>query len=130
MINRKQMDMNRIDFTAREGDTEVWTVRNVDNWPHNFHVHDVQLQVISFNDGAPPPELRGWKDTVYLAPGDRATLVMRFEDYSDPLYSYMFHCHLLTHEDAGMMGQFLVTADGTSPRTAAPSAPASHSNSN
>ncbi|GAA1084674.1 multicopper oxidase family protein [Tsukamurella strandjordii] len=130
MINRKQMDMNRIDFTAREGDTEVWTVRNVDNWPHNFHVHDVQFQVTSFNDAAPPPELRGWKDTVYLAPGDRATLVMRFEDYSDPLYSYMFHCHLLTHEDAGMMGQFLVTADGISPRTAAPSEPASHSNSN
>nr|WP_115329907.1 multicopper oxidase domain-containing protein [Tsukamurella paurometabola] len=119
MINRLRMDMNRIDFAVREGATEAWEVRNVDNWPHNFHVHDVQFQVTSFNDSAPPPALRGWKDTVYLAPGDRATLVMRFADYSDPLYSYMFHCHLLTHEDAGMMGQFLVTADGTSPRTAA-----------
>ncbi len=108
MINRKRMDMSRIDFRVTEGDTEVWAVRNADNWPHNFHVHDVQFQVLTFGGTAPPPSLRGWKDTLYLAPGDRATIAMRFADYADPEIPYMFHCHLLAHEDGGMMGQFLV----------------------
>lgn len=108
MINRQRMDMQRIDFRVTEGDTEVWGVSNVDNWPHNFHVHDVQFQVLTFGGGPPPAPLRGWKDTLYLAPGDRATIAMRFADHSDPVTPYMFHCHLLAHEDGGMMGQFLV----------------------
>ena len=80
----------------------------MDNWPHNFHVHDVQFQVLTINDRTPPPELRGRKDTLYLAPGDRATIAMTFSGPSDPMHPYMFHCHLLAHEDGGMMGQFLV----------------------
>lgn len=50
----------------------------------------------------------GRKDTLYLAPGDRATIAMTFSGPSDPMHPYMFHCHLLAHEDGGMMGQFLV----------------------
>lgn len=108
MINHERMAMSRIDFAVTEGTTEVWGVRNVDNWPHNFHVHDVQFQVLTINDRTPPPELRGRKDTLYLAPGDRATIAMTFSGPSDPMHPYMFHCHLLAHEDGGMMGQFLV----------------------
>ncbi|MCU1645364.1 MAG: copper oxidase [Nocardia sp.] len=115
MINNQRMDMNRIDMTIPVDTTEVWSVRNSDNWPHNFHVHDVQFQVISIDGQAPPPELAGWKDTVYTTPGPTYLLAMRFAGHSDPTYPYMYHCHLLLHEDQGMMGQFLVLAPGQQP---------------
>ncbi|WP_327144612.1 multicopper oxidase family protein [Nocardia sp. NBC_01327] len=115
MINNQRMDMNRIDMTIPVDTTEVWSVRNSDNWPHNFHVHDVQFQVVSIDGQAPPPELSGWKDTVYTTPGPTYLLAMRFAGHSDPTYPYMYHCHLLLHEDQGMMGQFLVLAPGQQP---------------
>ena len=115
MINGARMDMNRIDFSPAVGTTEVWTVRNVDNWPHNFHVHDVQFQIVDIDGSPPPPALAGWKDTVYTPPGTEIRLAMRFTDYTDATYPYMFHCHLLLHEDRGMMGQFLVLEPGQRP---------------
>lgn len=115
MINRNRMDMNRIDFHATVDTDELWTVRNVDNWPHNFHVHDAQFRIIDI-DGAPPPaELAGHKDTVYTAPGQQVRLAIRFTDYTDPTFPYMYHCHLAMHEDQGMMGQFLVLAADQQP---------------
>ncbi|WP_067569611.1 multicopper oxidase family protein [Nocardia acidivorans] len=115
MINNQRMDMNRIDMTIPVDTTEVWTVRNSDDWPHNFHVHDVRFQIIAIDGQAPPPELAGWKDTVYTTPGPAYTLAMRFSGHTDPTYPYMYHCHLLLHEDQGMMGQFLVLAPGQQP---------------
>lgn len=112
MINRNRMDMNRIDFRAEVDTDEIWTVRNVDNWPHNFHVHDTQFRIIDI-DGAPPPaELAGFKDTVYTPPGQQFRLALRFADYTDATFTYMYHCHLAMHEDQGMMGQFLVLGPG------------------
>ncbi|MEH3139636.1 MAG: multicopper oxidase domain-containing protein [Mycobacterium kyogaense] len=111
MINRKRMDMNRIDFHAVVDTDEIWVVRNVDNWPHNFHVHDTQFRIVDI-DGVPPPaHLAGFKDTVYTPPGQRIRLAVRFADYTDPRSPYMYHCHLALHEDHGMMGQFLVLGD-------------------
>lgn len=112
MINNRRMDMNRIDMTIPVDTTEVWTVRNKDNWPHNFHVHDVQFQIIAVDGKPPPPALSGWKDTVYTTPEATYTLAMHFADHTDPTYPYMYHCHLLHHEDQGMMGQFLVLGPG------------------
>ncbi|MFD3701695.1 multicopper oxidase family protein [Nocardia sp. NPDC058658] len=115
MINNRRMDMNRIDMTIPVDTTEVWTVRNKDNWPHNFHVHDVQFQILAIDGNPPPPALSGWKDTVYTTPDVTYTLAMHFADHTDPTYPYMFHCHLLHHEDKGMMGQFLVLGPGQQP---------------
>ncbi len=112
MINRNRMDMNRIDFQATVDTDEIWTVRNVDNWPHNFHVHDTQFRVIDIDGVPPPPQLAGAKDTVYTPPGQRIRLAVRFSDYTDPTFPYMYHCHLALHEDQGMMGQFLVLDPG------------------
>ncbi|WP_308797801.1 multicopper oxidase family protein [Agromyces silvae] len=114
-INGKTMDMARIDTVVELDTTEVWEVRNSDGQPHNFHVHDVQFQILDLDDAAPPPELSGWKDTVYLPPGRRVRLIMRFTDYADPAVPYMYHCHLLWHEDLGMMGQFVVVEPGQAP---------------
>lgn len=111
-INEQKMDMGRIDETVTVGDTEVWSIHNDSGLPHNFHVHDVQFQVLRVDGGQPPPELRGWKDTVLMRPDTTVDLIMRFSDYADPDTPYMYHCHLLSHEDSGMMGQFVVVKKG------------------
>ena len=124
-INGRGMDMDRIDATVTLGDTEIWSVRSRNPFPHNFHVHDVQFQVLAVDGRPPPPELAGRKDTVYLEPHVTYDLVMRFEDYADPRHPYMFHCHLLLHEDDGMMGQFVVVEPGRAGEVGVP-APADH----
>jgi FtsP/CotA-like multicopper oxidase with cupredoxin domain len=115
--------MSRIDFGVRAGTTEVWEVTNTNGYMHNFHIHDVQFQVLDVDGDEPPPYLRGRKDTVQLVPDRRYRLAMRFSDYTDPNQPYMYHCHLPTHEDEGMMGQFVVLGDGEEigeiPRTGA-----------
>ncbi len=111
-VNERKMDMGRVDETVTVDTTEVWEVRNADGQPHNFHVHDVQFQVLDTDD----PMLSGSKDTVYIPPGQTRRLLMRFEHYTDAATPYMFHCHLLAHEDDGLMGQFVVVAPGETAR--------------
>ncbi|MEV6108614.1 multicopper oxidase domain-containing protein [Streptomyces sp. NPDC051940] len=111
-INGEPMRMDRIDATVTRGTTEVWTVRNEDGMPHNFHVHDVQFRVLEVNGEQPPPPLRGPKDTVYVPSGTTMRLALRFDGPADPDVPYMYHCHLLYHEDGGMMGQFVVVEPG------------------
>ncbi|MEV4533282.1 multicopper oxidase domain-containing protein [Asanoa sp. NPDC049518] len=113
-INGDEMDMGRIDAVVTRGTTEIWRVGNSDGQRHNFHVHDVRFQVLSLGGGAPPAELSGWKDTIFLPPGAEAELIMEFADFADPEMPYMYHCHLLMHEDDGMMGQFVVVEPGQS----------------
>lgn len=115
IINRRPVDMGRIDEVVPLDATEVWVLRNRDPQPHNFHVHTVQFQVLDIDGRPPPPELAGWKDTVYLAPGSEVRIIATFPDYADPTWPYMYHCHLLWHEDSGLMGQFVVVAPGQTP---------------
>ena len=107
-INGKRMDMAIIDEQIRLGDTEVWEITNPNRQAHPFHVHGDSFQILS-RDGAPPPahEL-GWKDVVLVLPFQTVRIIKRFHDYADPVFPYMFHCHILEHEDVGMMGQFVV----------------------
>jgi bilirubin oxidase len=107
-INGKRMDMAIIDEQIRLGDTEVWEITNPNSQAHPFHVHGDSFQILS-RDGSPPPahEL-GWKDVVLVRPFGTARIIKRFHDYADPVNPYMFHCHILEHEDVGMMGQFVV----------------------
>jgi len=107
-INGQEMDMARIDTVVAVDTTEVWEVSNSAGRPHNFHIHDVQFRVLTVDGEPPPPRLRGPKDTVNIPPGSAVTLALRFTDYTDPETPYMYHCHILRHEDRGMMGQFTV----------------------
>jgi blue copper oxidase len=111
-INGQKMAMSRVDATVVKDTTEVWRVTNRDGEPHNFHVHDVQFQVTSVAGRTPALSLLGWKDTIYLPADVTVTLVMRFADYADPDTPYMLHCHLLKHEDRGLMAQFVVVEPG------------------
>jgi FtsP/CotA-like multicopper oxidase with cupredoxin domain len=109
LINGKEMDMSRIDEVMKAGTAEVWEVENSSGTAHNFHPHGVSFRVLDYAGGAPPSHLRGLKDTVYVPPNESVRLLVGLEDYSDPGLPYMFHCHVLQHEDNGMMGQFTVT---------------------
>jgi FtsP/CotA-like multicopper oxidase with cupredoxin domain len=113
-INGDEMDMGRIDETVTVDTTERWVIENTSQMPHSFHVHDVQFRIASIDGAPPPPHLAGWKDTVFATPETEIELILRFEDYADPDTPYMYHCHLLWHEDQGMMGQFAVVEPGQS----------------
>jgi blue copper oxidase len=114
-INDRRMDLGRIDQTVTVDTTEVWEVTNRSGNPHNFHVHGVQFKVNDQTDAGPAPTLAGWKDTVFIPLGETVRLLVPAPGYSDPATPYMFHCHLLQHEDNGMMGQFIVVQPGQPP---------------
>ena len=108
-INGKTMDLDRIDERVKLGDVEIWEIHNrtmgMMNLSHSFHIHDVQFQILERAGEPPLPGEAGWKDTVAVWPGTTVRVIAAFEDYTG---IYMYHCHLLEHEDAGMMGQFEV----------------------
>jgi FtsP/CotA-like multicopper oxidase with cupredoxin domain len=110
-INGRKMNMGRIDEVVKLGDTEIWEVSNrsmgMMQLPHSFHIHDVQVQILSRDGKKPPENERGWKDTFIVWPGEVVRFAAVFEDYTG---IYMYHCHFLEHEDDGMMGQFEVSA--------------------
>ncbi len=110
-INGKIMDMERIDEVVRLGDIEIWEVSNRGGQPHPFHVHLVQFQILDRNGGPPTGAELGWKDTVLVSPGERVRIIMPFDRYTDAETPFMYHCHIMEHEDNGMMGQFLVVDD-------------------
>ncbi len=108
-INGKSMDMQRIDESVKVNTTEIWQVENASMMAHPFHIHDVQFRILDRNGRTPDAAEQGLKDTVVVYPGEAVRLLLRFEDYTDADLPYMYHCHILEHEDAGMMGQFVVT---------------------
>lgn len=108
-INGKAMDMDRIDTVIAAGSTETWTLENVSKRAHNFHIHGTQFIVTAENGGSPAPRNQGWKDTIFIAPGGTAELTVPFSSYADPATPYMYHCHMLWHEDQGMMAQYVLT---------------------
>lgn len=104
-INGRPFDHSRIDFETVLGSVERWTI-TASEMAHPFHVHGVSFQVESENGDAPRLENTGWKDTV-LVDGE-VTLLMKFTKPASQETPFMYHCHILEHEDAGMMGQFVV----------------------
>jgi FtsP/CotA-like multicopper oxidase with cupredoxin domain len=98
-INSKTMDMNRVDETAELGATEIWDIRNLVGMDHPFHLHGFQFQVIDRN--GEPVSQRKWEDTVNVPGFETARFIVRYDNYPG---KWMFHCHILDHEDQGMMG--------------------------
>ncbi len=107
-INGASMDMNVINERVPVGEWEIWEIANASMMAHPFHIHNAQFRVIDRNGRTPPPLETGYKDTVIVDPREQVRLLLRFEEHTDPDLPYMYHCHILEHEDAGMMGQFVV----------------------
>jgi len=121
-INGKQMDMKRIDEYVKLNEPEIWVVTNdshhmgmgmmmggnmgmMGNVPHPFHIHNTQFRILSRNGHPPYRWEQGDKDTVLVSPGETVELLVEFRHSG----LYMYHCHILEHEDMGMMGQFNVS---------------------
>lgn len=106
-INGQPMNMDRIDEEVRKGDTEIWRIA-VDEQLHPFHIHGCSFRILTQNGGPAPTYAQGWKDMVHVEDGWSEVLV-RFDYEATADTPYMYHCHILEHEDCGMMGQFTVT---------------------
>ncbi|WP_406333001.1 multicopper oxidase family protein [Streptomyces sp. NBC_00203] len=88
---------------------EVWTITNSTQLEHSFHLHDVPFQLIAINGEEPTGVDLGWFDTFEVVGGGSIKIAMKFTDFTDDTYMYMLHCHLLQHEDEGMMAALMVT---------------------
>jgi FtsP/CotA-like multicopper oxidase with cupredoxin domain len=111
-IDGRQYDMDRIDQEVEAGTVEEWTLINKDLLQHPFHIHVnpyrvVDVQGIPAGDtswGTPDPDI--WWDVYRLPPKGRITLRTYFRP--DMVGKTVYHCHILPHEDAGMMGNVLI----------------------
>jgi bilirubin oxidase len=109
-FNDLPFDMERIDQAVTLGTTEAWTVGSGAVLSHSFHIHGVQFRIVA-RSGDPSrvnPWEQGWKDTIYLPISESVTFVTRFDETADARYPFMYHCHMINHEDEGLMGQFTV----------------------
>jgi len=126
-IDRVLMDMTKINDTVMLDSTEIWTIDNKTDISHPFHIHDIHFFVTEIVDtfgtvftpesDTLPHIFKGPKDNVLVEPGWKLSFATTFTDFGTAIdfrNSYMFHCHILPHEDRGMMGQFVVW-DGTMP---------------
>lgn len=107
-INATTFNMDSINITIPLNSTEVWTLKNNTHIAHPFHIHDVQFNVIEKSGTTPPITEQGWKDVVLVMPHDSVKFITQFTTFTNEMVPYMYHCHLLHHEDDGMMGSFLV----------------------
>ncbi len=107
-INGKKFDPKRIDFIQQQGVTEVWEIYNkkdmMGGMIHPFHIHGTQFKIISRDGEEPMENEQGWKDSIGVQPGEKVKIAIQFKHKG----VYMFHCHILEHEDNGMMGQIQV----------------------
>ena len=104
--NGQPMNIDFINERVQRGALELWTI-TADFMPHPFHVHGVSFQIITHNGQAPAAADRGWKDTVIVSE-EPTEILMRFNHLATDEFPYMYHCHMMEHEDGGMMGQFTV----------------------
>ena len=113
LINMMPFDMMMINQFVPFENTEIWTLTNNTPISHPFHIHDVQFYVLDINGVAPPLNQQGRKDVILVpAGGSVVRFIAKFDDFYNDTLPYMYHCHMLTHEDDGMMGQFLVRSPG------------------
>ena len=104
-INGDKFNMDEINEFGNYGDVEIWTITNPSTMMHSmghpFHIHGTQFQVLSRDGKKPSAEENGFKDTVYIDSDEEVKLLVKFNQKG----IYMYHCHILEHEEEGMMGQ-------------------------
>lgn len=113
LFNNQAFDMGVVNQSVILGSTEIWTLTNQSPIAHPFHIHDVQFNILDRGGVAPAANEQGWKDVVLVNPMETVRFIAKFEDFANDTIPYMYHCHMLVHEDDGMMGQFIVTDTST-----------------
>ena len=123
LINGRTFRMDEIAFEVKRGAVEIWSISNPTvGMPHPMHIHGFSFQVLErlnsppqwsatarFGKGRAVSDL-GWKDTVLVWPGETVRIAIDFAHDFPGSQTYVFHCHNLEHEDAGMMINFRVQA--------------------
>jgi len=98
-INGRVFDGNRVDTTVASGSVEEWTLTNGGNMAHPFHLHVWPMQIVELDGQA--VSATQWQDVVHVPPRGQVRVRIAFEDFNGRT---VYHCHILDHEDAGMMG--------------------------
>ena len=106
-INGPSYDMNRVDAEVALGSKEIWEIRSVE-MAHPFHIHGATFRTLSKNGKTTPAHEAGAKDTVLVE--QRAELLVSFLHPSTKQKPFVFHCHILEHEELGMMGTYLASS--------------------
>ena len=104
-FNKKSFDVKRVDISGKRGTLEVWELHNTSDMDHPFHLHSYPFQIIDRN-GVPEP-YRAWKDVVNLKKNDLVRIAVPLRDFTGLT---VYHCHIVEHEDRGMMGTLEVRA--------------------
>lgn len=128
-IDGLTFDMDSINDTVCVNTKEVWSIYNKTAVAHPFHIHKIQFRILSIRDSLTHKTIKldslglnGPKDDILILPNWSVSFMGYFDDYGKPtieaMESYMYHCHILTHEDhigGGMMHQFIVVNPGVAP---------------
>ncbi|MCL6405608.1 multicopper oxidase CueO [Dickeya dadantii] len=108
-INGAAFQMGQPMFDVRRGDVEVWSISGQgDMMLHPFHIHGTRFRILSENGKPPAGHRRGWKDIVHVE-GSHSEVLVQFNHPAPKERAFMAHCHLLEHEDTGMMMSFTVS---------------------
>ncbi|MEI7187402.1 multicopper oxidase CueO [Dickeya dianthicola] len=108
-INGAAFQMGQPMFDVRRGDVEVWSISGQgDMMLHPFHIHGTRFRILSENGKPPAAHRRGWKDIVHVE-GAHSEVLVQFNHPAPKERAFMAHCHLLEHEDTGMMMSFTVS---------------------
>ncbi|MDX6609113.1 MAG: hypothetical protein QOF85_1038 [Solirubrobacterales bacterium] len=104
-INGRTFNPARADAHPKLGTTETWEIVNRTGVAHVMHMHHTDWYLLSRNGESPPAWEDCLKETFFLFPNERILLAGHFADY---LGKFVIHCHMLDHEDHGLMAQFEV----------------------
>ncbi len=105
-FNALSYDPLRVDAKVALGAVEQWTFTNRSGQSHPIHLHDINFQVLKVNGSAPTGDQAQWKETVDVPAWGSVTVIGQFADFTG---TYLFHCHILEHEDNMLMSQFGVS---------------------
>ncbi len=105
LINGEPYSSDRLDTQVQLNTVEDWEITNTEVMDHPFHIHNNAFQVISRN--GKPESLLAWRDTVLVSKGETVRIRIPFRKFAGKT---VYHCHILDHEDLGMMGNLMIRA--------------------
>jgi blue copper oxidase len=107
-INGRRFEIDRIDLAVPAGAVEIWRFVNATGMAHPMHVHGVRMSLLSRDGAQPAAHEQGLRDTFIVDAMQTVSVAVQTPLVASSVPN-MFHCHILEHEDAGMMGQFITT---------------------
>ena len=106
-INGEPFVLGKVPYNAPINTNLRWRLSEGDDrMLHPVHIHGCQFRILSISGKGPPPHMRGWKDIAPVEKGGNCEIQISFRHPAPKDYPFMVHCHILEHEDSGMMTDF------------------------